>query len=147
MSRVSDESLQHYLGQASTEECNCWSCNCVRNLLDARARIKELEVVHDARVEMTEKKMARAKELPTGDCGHDFDWWAGFGACPACYHDARARCKKLEEALGLVEWVAEQDVHPPPDKLWCPCCGSYQDEGHDKSCEVAHALHEKGGEE
>jgi len=61
--------------------------------------------------------------------------------------DARARCKKLEEALGLVEWVAEQDVHPPPDKLWCPCCGSYQDEGHDKSCEVAHALREKGGEE
>ena len=92
--RVSDESLQHYLGQASTEECNCWSCNCIRDLCDARAR-----------------------------------------------------CKKLEEALGLVEWVAEQDVHPPPDKVWCPCCGSYQDEGHDKSCEVAHALREKGGEE
>ena len=41
--RVSDESLQHYLGQASTEECNCWSCNCVRDLLDARARVKVLE--------------------------------------------------------------------------------------------------------
>ena len=110
MSRVSDESLQHYLGQASTEECNCWSCNCVRNLLDARARIKELEVVNDARVEMTEKKMARAKELPTGDCGHDFDWWAGFGACPACYHDARARCKKLEEALeDVMTWGVEYD--------------------------------------
>ena len=82
--------------------------NLERDLNDARARIRELEVVNDARVEMTEKKMARAKELPTGDCGHDFDWWAGFGACPACYHDARARVKVLEQMLDDREGKAHE---------------------------------------
>ena len=51
---------------------------------------------------------AAQKELPTGDCGHDFDWWAGFGACPACYHDARARVKVLEQMLDDREGKAHE---------------------------------------
>ena len=52
--------------------------------------------------------------------------------------NAEAENKRLREALGMVEWVRDEDL--PEYDEWCPWCGNYRRYGHSYNCMRQAAL-------